>query len=153
MDNKLIASWHEKEREYKPKESSWYWTVGIVSVGIAIASVIIQNYLFALISLLAGFAIMLVGTQRPVKRKYAFYERYVAIGDEKIPYDQIRKFAIEETDPKMLTLEIKNFVGVAHIPIGDADHRLIRTELKNRDIDEVESLDTFVAKVADWLKL
>jgi len=153
MENKLILSWKATEGTFKPKTRPWYWGVGIIAGGMAIAAVIVANYLFALVSVLAGFSLMLVGSKKPPRYEYALYEKDIAIGKERIPYEKIRRFAIKEVDPKALTLEIKNIVGVATIPLANVDWRLIRTELKNRNIDEVDEIDAFVSKAADWMGL
>lgn len=151
MENKLILSWHAKEGEYKPKSRSWYWSVGIIAVGCAIAAAIVSNYLFTLVALVGGFALMLVGSRRPQKIEYALYEKDIAIGKERIPYEKIRRFSLSVNDPKILTLELKTLVGVATIQVAETDWRRIRTELKNRNIDEVDEIDGFVTKAAEWM--
>jgi hypothetical protein len=153
MDDQLIMKWQAREGEYRPKGNSWYIGVGIVAIGLAVAAVIIQNYLFALISVLGGFAVMVVGSRRPARKTYALYERHIAVGTDIIPYEKVSRFAIREDDPRELVLELKNLIGVAAVPLGNADHRRIRMELKNRDIEEVEKLDVFVGKVANWIGL
>ena len=153
MENRLIVGWKAREGEYKPKTKSWYWVVGIVAVGAAIAAAILQDYLFSLIAVLAGFAVMLAGTRRPPIKEYAFYENDIVIGDDRIPYGKVRRFAIKEDEPRVLTLELNNLIGMAHIPLADADWRRIRMELKNRNIDEVGELDTVVSKAAEWMGL
>jgi len=153
MQNKLIVGWKATEGTFKQKTRPWYWAVGIIAGGMAAAAVITADYLFALIAILAGFSVMLVGSRRPSRMEYALYENDILIGKERIPYEKIRRFAIKETDPKMLTLEMKNIVGIASMQLANVDWRLIRTELKNRNIDEVESIDAFVSKVTEWMGL
>ena len=153
MENKLILSWHAKEGVHKPKTRAWYWSVGIIASGLCIAAIIVSNYLFALIAIIGSFALMLVGSRPPLKQEYSLYDSEFVIGKEHIPYEKIRRFALTEKDPKMLTLELKNIVGVATISVAETDWRKIRTELKNRNIEEVESIDGFVSKAADWMGL
>lgn len=153
MENRLIMSWEAHEGEHKPKSRSWYWAVGIVACGVAVAGIILKDYLFVLIALLGGFAVMLVGSRRPPLMEYAFYENDIVIGSERVPYEKIQRFAIKEDEPQLLTLELKNLIGIAHIPLEGADWRRIRMELKNRNIEETEKLDTFVSKVAEWIGL
>lgn len=153
MENRLIMSWKAREGEHKPKSRPWYWMVGIVAGGMAIAAIILKDYLFALIAVLAGFTVMLVGTRKPPVMEYALYEHDLVIGAERIPYEKIRRFAIKEDEPRMLDLEIQNLVGSAHIPLEGADWRRIRMELKNRNIDEAAEIGVFATKVAKWMGL
>ena len=153
MENRLIMSWKTREGVYKPKSKPWYWAVGIVAFGVVLAAVILEDYLFLVIAILAGFAVMLVGSRRPPIFEYAFYEKDIGIGHERIPYEKILRFAIKEDEPRKLTLEIKSLVGIAIIPLEDADWRRIRMELKNRNIEEAAELGTFVSKVTEWMGL
>ncbi len=154
MQNEVYLSWQGKEPEITRKEQAWYWTVGIISGGIAIASFIAANYLFGIIAILAGFSVMVAGTRRPRKFTYKITERGFMVGTDLIPYASIRRFAIvEETDPKQLTVETTMLIGTVTASMDRVDHRAIRTELLNNNIEEVESLDTFFEKAARWMGL
>lgn len=153
MENRTIERWQAQEFSYSEKDSTWYWTRGIIAAAAAVASVIFANYLFALICILAGFSVMLMGSRKPRRLTFSVNERDIVVGKEKVPYDQIRRFAIKEDEPRELTLELDNLVGVMHLPLADADHREIRRQLKNQNIDEVEDLDTFVTRFSRWMGL
>ena len=149
MEDPIIVSWQTKEYDLKPKEREWYWTVGIIAVSSAIAAFILEDYLFSLIALAGGFAVMLVGSKKPSRHKYTFTERGLTMGVHNlIPYSDMKKFAIDEKDPKKLSIETKRIIGTVSMPLAEADYRLIRTELKNRNIEEVETLDVFIDGVA-----
>ncbi|TAK58465.1 hypothetical protein EPO14_03930 [Patescibacteria group bacterium] len=144
MENKVLVSWQAREYEFRPKERQWYWTVGIVAVGVAIASFILSDYLFSLIALIGGFTVILIGSRKPPRHKYSLTERGFLVGAHLIPYDHIKRFSIHEDEPRRLSIETKRLTGTISAPLGDTDHRLIRTELKNRNIEEVEALDSFI---------
>lgn len=153
MEDRLILRWQGRDGVYRPKSNSWYVGVGVVAVGLAVASVIGGNYLFALISVLGGFTIMLVGSRRPGRKTYGLYERHIGTETDKIAFEKIARFAIHETEPRELVLELKTIVGHVTIPLGNVDYRRIVMELKNHDIEEVERLEVFTARVADWIGL
>lgn len=153
MENRTVERWQAQEFSYREKDSSWYMTVGIIAGGAAIASIIFANYLFALICVLGGFSVMLMGSRRPRRFTFSVNELDIAIGRERIPYEKIKRFAIKEDEPRELTIEMDNLVGIMHLPLGDADHREIRRMLKNKSIDEVEELDTFVTRFSRWMGL
>ena len=96
---------------------------------------------------------MVVGSRRPSRQTYALYERHVAVGNETIPYEKIKSFAIREDEPRQLTLETKSLIGITTIPLSTTDHRRVRTILKNQNIDEVEELDTVIERAANMMGL
>lgn len=148
MENPVIIAWYAKEQQFQPKEQQWFWTVGIVATGAAVAAFIMKDYLFSLIAILGGFTVMLVGSRKPPRHKYSLTERGFVVGQHLMPYSQMTTFAIKEEEPRKLSIGTKTFTGTVTVPLGDADHRVIRMELKNRNIEEVESLDSFVDGVA-----
>jgi len=152
MDH-IVISWQDHEYEHKPKGVSWFWVVGIIAAGIAIASFILQNYLFGLIAILGGFTVMLVGSARPTQHTFSLTDNGFKIGRDVIPYDKITRFAISEKEPRQLTLETLILIGVIKVPLEKADFRVIRSELKNRNIEEVDKLDQVVERVAKTIGL
>lgn len=143
-----ILSWEVQHTGAPKKTGAWYWTVGITAVGIAAASVIIGNLLLGILAVLGAFTIMLAGSLPAVQRPYALSEIGVHAGSETIPFQKIKRFAIREDESRSLVLETASLAGTMTIPLGDADFRLIRSELKNRSIDEVESLGSVAEKIA-----
>jgi hypothetical protein len=153
VDQKILLSWKGQEGEYRPKQAPWYWAIGIAAGGIAVSAALVSNYLFALIALLGGFAIMVVGSRRPLQHVYKLTDRGVMIGVMLIPYEKITRFAIRETEPQMLVIETTSITGTTSIPLLGVDWRTVRTEFKNRNIEEAESLGTFIEAVERALGL
>lgn len=148
----IAVEWKGQEFEFVPKSSTWYWTVGILSVGSAIAALIADNFLFAVILLLAGGTVSLLGSRRPAMHSFRISNRGIHVGEQVFPYDNISRFAIHEAEPKKLLFELKQaVVKVMTIPLDGVDHRAVRTELKNHGIDEAETLDTLTARFSDWM--
>ncbi|MBI3573577.1 hypothetical protein HY090_00825, partial [Candidatus Kaiserbacteria bacterium] len=94
MESRVIVSWQAKEYDFTPKERSWYWAVGIIAAGAAIAAGIVGDYLFSVIAVLAGFSVMLLGSKRPKRHTYSLTERGFMIGEKLIPYRDMERFAI-----------------------------------------------------------
>jgi hypothetical protein len=149
----VLITWQAQEYPHSTKERSWYWMVGIVAVGVAIAAIILQDYLFAVIAIIGGFTVMLVGSARPPRHTYSITENGFMVGRDLIPYDKIKRFAISEEEPKHLTLETLTLIGIIKAPLGGTDFRAIRTEFKNRDIQEEDKLDQLVDRVARTIGL
>lgn len=157
MEEPLVAAeWKAKEFEFVPKTSTWYWSIGILSVGSAVAAFIVGNILFGIILLLAGGTVSLIGSRRPALHHFRITDRGIHVGDQIFKYDNISRFAMDdhlkEGVPEKLHFELKQgIVKVITIPLEGADFRKVRTELKNRNIEETEDLDTLTARVADWM--
>lgn len=149
----VVVRWQAHEYEHTEKERQWYYAVGIVAGGLAIASLILQNYLFSVICVLGGFTVMLVGSAKPPKYTYSLTEKGFMVGKDLIPFEKMIRFAISEDEPRHLTIESKTLVGVVKAPLEGADFRAIRMELKNHNIQEEDQLDTLVDRVAKTIGL
>jgi len=153
MEHRVLLSWQAKEYEFKEKSRAWYWTVGIIAAGIATSAFIVGNYLFMIAAVIGGFTVMLVGSVKPKHRTYQFTEHGFMVGRKLFHYRDMLRFSIREEEPQMLTIETKHLMGIISAPIGNTDRRAIEMELKNRNVEEVESLDSFVDKVTSGIGL
>lgn len=148
MEDGHSIRWEVYDPGSPKKDGNWYWAVGIIAGGVGVAGVISGNYLFALIAVIGGFAIMLAGSQGPAHRSYRLSEAGLHVAGGRIPYANIRSFAIHEDAPRRLVITTESLMGTLSIPLGNADFRAIRTEFKNRDIEEDEGLDSVTEKLA-----
>src|SRR3989344_2554918 len=71
--------WEAAEHKHKERSVDWFWTVGIVVVAGAITAIILENFLFAIVILLAGFAITLFNARRPVVHEFELSQRGLRI--------------------------------------------------------------------------
>lgn len=152
----VYVEWSGLEFEFVPKSSVWYASVGIVSVGSAIAAFIAGNVLFGIILLLAGGTVSLVGSRRPATHIFKITSRGIHVGEQVFAYTNIVNFAIDDHHrsgaPTTLRFTLRQgLVQVLSVPLGQVDFRTVRTALKNQNVEEVEHLDTFTARVTDWL--
>jgi hypothetical protein len=153
MQHRAIVSWQAKEYDFSPKANSWYWAVGVVAGGVAIAAIILADYLFAVIAVLGGFSVMLLGSNPPKRHTYRLTERGFMVGERLVPYRDIVAFAIHEGDEPSLNIETTTLMGVISAPLGGADRRVIEMELKNQNVEEVESIHSFVNALANRIGL
>jgi hypothetical protein len=148
MDDSRIIKWEAHEPGAPDKEPGWYWAVGIIAVGVAVASAIAGNYLLCVIAVMGGFAVMLAGSRPAAHRTFGLSDRGLHVGAERIPYANIKSFAIHDNEPRRLVIATASLMGTVSIPLGNADFRFIRTELKNRNIEEDDDLDSVAEKLA-----
>lgn len=134
----IVFSWRAETPAPPQKTAPWYWTVGILGVGGATSALISENILFAILILICAFTIMLAGSRSARTQTYGISERGVHVGSELVSFSSIEHFSLEETEPRTLILETNKILGPVSIPLGNADFRRIRSELKNRGIEETE---------------
>ncbi|MDE2079199.1 MAG: hypothetical protein KGI73_02325 [Patescibacteria group bacterium] len=153
MESQALFSWQARERRAVPKDRSWYWAVAIVAAGVAVAAGIVGNYLFSLIAILGGFTVMLSASTKPRRHTYRLTDHGIKIGDRLIPFRSMSRFAIHDDEPVSLVLETTTLMGTVSIPLRGVDWRAIQMELKNRDVEETESLGTFTDRFAQFIGL
>lgn len=151
MEKGLV--WRTKESGTKRKDKSWYVAIAILSLGGAVASIIAANLLLAVLILFGGFAVMLAGSLPRVERRFALSERGVHLDAQIIEWKKVTGFAIREDNEPELVLRTEAFSGTVTLPLSGIDYRDVRTELKNRNVDEFDSLDTFTESITRALGL
>lgn len=127
-----LIRWEALEYEYVPKSNNWFWTIGIISVALVTASVLLGNFLFAILVLIAGFAVILSGARRPKKIPLLFTDRGLQIEKRLFPYENLKSFWIHFEPPheKLLTIEPKKFfMPLISVPLGDINPNVVREHL------------------------
>ena len=146
--------WSAPEYEFHEKNSEWYWALGIITAALVLAAVILHNFLFAVLVVLAGFSVGLYGTRRPRIILHEINSGGVSLGNKNFNYERIDHFWINYNPPakKELILESKKtFSTHTAVLLGNADPEQIRRYLlqylKEKKIEE-----SLVAVIARALK-
>lgn len=144
--------WSALEYEFHEKNPEWYWALGIITAALVLAAVILHNFLFAVLVVLAGFSVGLYGTRRPRMIQHEINSGGVSTGNKSFNYEHIDHFWINYDPPakKELILESKKtFSTHTVILLGNADPEQIRRYLlqylKEKKIEE--SLVAVIARV------
>lgn len=149
----MEVSWSASEYEHAPKSNEWYWTLGILTIALAIAALLLKNLLFASFILLAGFTIALYGTKRPRTIKFSVGAKGVQIDDKIYSYEVLKSFWIKYEPPQKKDLEIiskKIFMPRLILPLNDADPNEIRAILI-RALKEEEAKESLADIIAERL--
>ena len=101
--------WSALEYEFHEKTPEWYWALGIITAALVLAAVILHNFLFAVLVVLAGFSVGLYGTRRPRMTLHEINSGGVSLGNKNLNYEHIDHFWINYDPPakKELILESK----------------------------------------------
>ena len=144
--------WSALEYEFHEKTPEWYWALGIITAALVLAAVILHNFLFAVLVVLAGFSVGLYGTRRPRTTLHEINSGGVSLGNKNFNYEHIDHFWINYNPPakKELILESKKtFSTHTVILLGNAEPEQIRRYLlqylKEKKIEE--SLVAVIARV------
>jgi hypothetical protein len=127
-----LIKWEAEEYDYIPKSNNWFWSVGIITIGIAMASIFLNNILFAVLVVLGGVTIILYGARRPRKVVFSIIPRGVQIENRLFPFENLKSFWIHYEPPykKLLTIEPKKLLmPVISVPLGDINPNTIREHL------------------------
>lgn len=97
-----VDSIHWQTYEYDPKDRSadWFWAVGIITVAVAVTSIILNNVLFAIVIILGGFALSLYASRPPRYIDIVLDEAGIRIDRYYYPYRALESFWVEENETK-----------------------------------------------------
>lgn len=140
------------EYEFHEKTAEWYWALGIITAALVLAAVVLRNFLFAVLAVLAGFSVGLYGARRPRIILHEINSGGVSLGNKNLNYENISHFWVNYNPPlkKELILESKKtFSPHTVMLLGNADPEQIRRYLlqylKEKKIEE--SLVAVIARV------
>lgn len=121
-------SWETIEYLHKEKTSDWYWIVGIITVSIAIISIILNNVIFALLIIISSFTLSLFASKKPGIISVEINNIGVTVGNNRYPYKELDSFWVETRDLNLRVLlkSKKVFMPFIIILIEDADPEDVR---------------------------
>jgi len=145
--------WDAHEHEHKERSPDWFWAMGIISISIAIASVIFGNIIFAIFLLTAVFALSLSINKVPENVHVVVDERGVTRDRIHYPYATLRTFWIdaEHSHPKILLGSEKLFMPLIIVPLDTSINlEELAKNLSGHLSEKYHSLP-FVEKVIEYL--
>lgn len=128
----MALEWKAPAYNFEEKHPDWFWAVGIVTAGIAIASIILGDILFAILVLCAGGALLLMSMKKSPIVIYRINESGVRIHNKLYPYSTLESFGFpdEEVDHQLLLKSKKLFSPLIALPLPhDVNLDEVRAEL------------------------
>ena len=145
--------WDAHVYEHKQRSSDWFWAVGIVVASVAIASIILGNIIFAILIIVASFALSLFINRPPETIHNIIDENGVTRSNIRYPYDTLHSFWIDEehSHKKILLRSKKTFMPLIIVPLGEgSDAENLHEVLVARLEEKYYSLP-FVEKLLEYL--
>lgn len=145
-------SWSVLEFEEKDRHPDWIWYAGLVFGIGAILCFFYGNIFFGIFLIVAGAAVIMFSMRKPVMITVSFEEKELVIDRERIAYEQVRQFWIDESGkPDKLLLLVKGtFIPMVVVPLAGITAEAVRTEMK-KYAPEVTMHESLGVKIADRL--
>ena len=118
-------AWSAPEHEHREHSADWYWAVGIISISLAVAFIIVNNMLLSII-IIIGMGTLLFHAKHPPKIiEYKLSKKGVSAGDRLYPWETLESFwVLEENDdarfhrsPKILLTSKKTLMPHIVVPL------------------------------------
>lgn len=152
MEALRAISWEAPEFHYSEKGGDWYFALGAIVVGCVIAALLLGNFLFALLCLVAGFALALAAGKRPSVVPFAVTIRGVRINEDLYPFGHLVSYHIDEEDPRgpqLLLMSDRRFLPLLIMPIPPDYVDEVEDILKGR-LPEEYLEESFFVKVLEY---
>ena len=112
--------WEAHEYEHKERSTDWFWAVGIVSVSLAVTSIILGNIIFGLLILIGTAVLSLFALRPPETINVSLDEKGIVKGHVRYPYSSLESFWIDTDHPhkKIILQSEKLFMPLITVPLG-----------------------------------
>lgn len=115
-------SWEAFEHHHTNQKSDWFWILGIITVAVTIASILLGNVLFGILIAVGGAVAAILATREPKIITYAVTQRGLRIDDKLYPYTTLEAFYIDEDNqlgPQLLVKSEKMFMPLLILPLPE----------------------------------
>ena len=112
--------WDAYEHQHAPKKSDWFWILGIMTLSISMASILLGNPLFGILVFIGGLVVAILATRDPKIVSYAVTQRGLKIDQKLYPYTTLECFCIDEesvSGPQLLVKSTKLFMPLLVLPL------------------------------------
>lgn len=144
-------TWQAYEYNYHEKTSDWFWALWIITISLAVASILFKNTLFAIFLVLASLALSLYAKREPEIITCRLTDRGLQFGKTLYPYQTLDSFWVnEDMHPKIIVQSKKVVMPLLIIPIGNLNPAAVRDFL-TRYLREEEHQEPLTQKIMDFL--
>lgn len=130
--DQTIFSWSAPEFTHRPKSTAWFVVLFIVVALFIVAGLLMKNYFFVLLVLMAIFLIVLKANRQPRQIIITITPEQINLNDElKLAHKEIISFWIfEEPEIREISLLTKKILrSKILLPLGDQDPVALRAAL------------------------
>ena len=118
--------WRTYEYEEIHRPTDWFIAVAIITITLAVASVLIDNLLFAVVIVISSIALVLNAIKKPLLLDYEISMEGVTAGTYKYPYSELHSFWIKEEEDIVLIRQKRITATLISIPVKDVPMETVR---------------------------
>jgi hypothetical protein len=154
MPRDALMAWEGREYDHNPKDSDWYWSMGIIATAGTVAMILFGNYIVAVLIVVAAVALGLHAAKEPPLHQFQLFENGLMIGTELHPFDRMISFSVLEDIggeyPPMLSIKTDSLL-TPHliIPLEGVDADTVYAYFIDR-VKEEPHHHTLADVVAAW---
>lgn len=114
--------WEAYEHHHDEKSGDWFWILGIATISLAVASILLGNALLGILIFVGGAVVAMLATRDPKIISYAVTQRGLRIDDKLYPYTNLECFFIDEEGPygpQLLVKSEKVFMPLLILPLPE----------------------------------
>ena len=146
-----IISWDIEEYERYERGFGWYLVAGLINIAFVVYAFYSNNFLFAVIVVMASFVIILHDSGEPNEVNFSIAYDGIAVGGKFYDFNEIKNFSIvykPNQDLKKLYFEFKTPIrNRLSIPLYDQDPLIIRENLLKYLVEDLERKDEPTSEV------
>ncbi|MSU45467.1 MAG: hypothetical protein EXS47_02465 [Candidatus Zambryskibacteria bacterium] len=154
-------TWSALEYHHSPKNSDWYWAVGIIAISVAATAIIFGNIIFAFFIIISAFALSLLAAREPKTITCEINDRGIITNTSLHPFNTLQSFWVEDLahlrdhenphhNPKVIIKSKKAFMPFIVLPIDEIEPDEIRETLLVYLLEE-EHIEPLSQKVMERL--
>ncbi len=144
--------WQAYEHLHREKGPDWYWVLGIIAAGSALMAIVLGNFLFAILIIVAAFALALHATKTPDLISFEINEKGIVIDTTFYPYSSLKSFWLDEEYNLRDTLIVKSsrlFMPYIVIPLEEISPVEVREFLLDF-LEEEEMHEPLLQKLVEY---
>ncbi len=152
MATEALISWKAPTHVYREKNSDWFWSVGIITLALAVVCFIFGQVMTGVFIIVAAIALVLHAS-KPAKIVYhEINDRGLVVDDVLYPFLSLDSFWIahDVIPGKILIRSRKTFMPMIVILIDEVDPEVVR-EVLLKYIAETEHHQQFLHHVLEML--
>ena len=145
--------WDAHEYEHKERGQDWFWAVGIITVALAIATIIFGNIIFGILIIISAVALSLFANRPPETLHIIIDEQGITRGKIRYLYPSLHSFWIDTEHPhmKIILRSEKLLMPLIIIPLGEeVDPERLNRILSKYLTEEFQSLP-IVENILEYL--
>ena len=123
MDDRLQSiTWEGYPHYHAERGSDWFWILGIITIAVTVATVVLGDILFGIVIFIAGIVAGLQAMHEPKMIPFSITSRGITIDEKTYPYATLESFYIDDEHrhgPHLLIKSQKLFMPLIIVPLPE----------------------------------